>query len=320
MGLLSSKQKNHDALVKSQGLPQDESNMNNHCGQNGGNWKTKTKHYDPDLDVGNMLQRLANYNYYYGNGGQQSNYSFSGGAYTDYSPNDLDDMDMNPDTVEEYRPSKQRHLKYEKDILALLNGGNVPDTDVEMNLDMDLDQVNKEVNKEFNYDEGCGCSSDRIIYGGNQLQSGSAWSSHKEKKHWSIDDEDDEDKAFDLLAKMIQKGGKKKDKKSIILSSTALSSSPSPVNISSSSSVGYKTSNNELNIMPFYSTPDSTTSSIGGKRSKGTYNEGSASKSTFSATSTLHSSTSTISSSLKQYNISTTSDNYLSRPVSKKRY
>jgi len=300
MGLLSSKQKNHESLVKTQGE------------MNGGNWKTKTKHYDPDLDVGNMLRRLASIN----------NYHSQGGAYSDYNPNDLDDMDMNVDTIEEYRPKQQRHLKYEKDILALLNGGNVPDTDVDMNVDIDLDQVNKKVN----YDEGCGCSGDRIIYGGKKhwsdIDEGCGCSSDRimygGKKHWSDmnvvdddDEDDDNDEAFEMLSRMLQTGGKRRDDTSINLSSTVLSSSvASPINISSTTSVGYKSSSNELNIMPFYSTPDSNTTSIGGYSNK----------SALSSTSTLHSSTSTISSSLKQYNVSTTSDNYISRPVSKKRY
>lgn len=309
MGLLGSKQKNQDINTKPQyggkkgitkGIADDRTDFDYNEGCGCAN------------DQGYLLQRLAQRSSYgninYLRGGNDNPHEMN------LPPFDIEDIDMTPYRTDyDYKPRKQRHLQYQKDILTLLKGGNVADSDLNAddynvyahednkNRDTDLDDIKNIYNENNNYnknnknniDEGCGCAGDRIYYGG------------KKQKKYIVDDDEDE---LDLFAHLIHAGGKRKrkDESSINLSSTNSTSS-----IASSSSFGYKTSNDnqELKVMPFYSTPDSSSSSVGGNRAT-----------PLSTTSTLYSNTSSASLSAKNYNISTTSDNFLARPVSKKRY
>lgn len=251
----------------------------------------------------------------------------------DYPDFTIEDTDI---TVQPIK-TKNRYSKYEHDILTLLNGGNVVDSDENVKGDTELEKIKniydegcgcagqqeqilyhkKKINKldegcgcvgdqiiypkiNKDIDEGCGCVGDQIIYTGGQRGDPYLVGRHNNK----------DDNAYEMFAQMIHGGKKKKHKtkdneKSINLSSTV--NQP----IDSSSSIGYKTSDNDakdLNIMPFYSTPDSSTSSIKNA------------KTPVSTTSTVYSRTSTMSSSLKNYNTSTTSDNYMARPKHKTRY
>lgn len=298
MGLLGSKQKN-DVDVRhisggrrgiTKGIVDDRTDFNEGCGCAG--------------DSAYLLQRLANQvnysnlNYFYGPSSGSQRGGSDNPQEMNMPPFDTEDIDMTVyDEDYNYRARggkrKQRHLQYQKDILTLLKGGNVPDSDrnddYDKNRDTDLDDIK-------NIYEGCGCGAEKMYFGGS-------------KREYIVDDDEDD---LELFANLIHKGGKRKqpDESSINLSSTNTASSTS--SIYSSSSFGYKTSNTngDLKVMPFYSTPDSSTSSVGGARA-GT---------PLSTTSTLYSNTSTASLSAKNYNISTTSDNFLARPVSKRRY
>ena len=110
-------------------------------------------------------------------------------------------------------------------------------------------------------------------------------------------------------------GGKRRKTVDIELSSSA-NYSPSSHhynNIHSSSSIGYKTTasnNNELNIMPFYSTPETSTTPLNHNVNNSHTNN--QTSHTLSNTSTVLSNTSTVGSSLSK--LSTTTDNYISRP------
>jgi len=305
MGLLSSKESKEPCNTSH--------NDNVH---EGGSWTKKNNKsmFNYEFDVASRLEELASKSY-------KKNQLFDeyeeeeqiGGNYSELDgytnpmdvpfPSNYNDIDLRSPYRDTGSQKQKRYLKYQKDILTMLKGGNVEDSEMD-----NKDVVLKDLENVYD-NEGCGCagSDNNIIYnmsGGN-----------KERKKDNYIDEQNE-----KFANMILNGGKRRKIVDIELSTSANNLSTSAHAIASTSSVGYKTSENNsksLNIMPFYSTPESGTSPL----IHNNVNTNSTTSDFISETSTNMSNTSSAGSNIMNNKVSTTSDNYYKRPKgSAKRY
>jgi hypothetical protein len=332
MGIFSSKHQGVNATTAA-AVTANES-QNNDYDKNiyaeGGNWTSKRNNmYEYDHNVGSRLIKLAQSN-------KKPSYrdtdeydveeelGLRGGYGNPVNFPDFTEEDMLDEPADAY---PKRYLKYQKDILHLLKGGNINMDDYIK--DSELARIGNIYST-----EGCGCADGKIIYGGNMhgISQESLWGDILDEGCGCADgkivygmqggkSKKDKNQDYDKFASLIQGGGKKGRRvtTSIDLSSTASSSSAQYANnINSSSSFGYKTSssarkNKDMNYMPFYSTVDSSTSAIGGAGVG-------INPTVHSATSTMLSNTSSAGSSLKGFKTSTTSDNYMPRPKKSNRY
>lgn len=311
MGLLSSKEAKE--AKEPCNKPQNDHPLE------GGNWNTKKRNHcggDYEFDVASRLRALASNSY-------KKTQLFDeyeeeeqiGGDYSELDgytnpmdvpfPTDNNDIDLR-------LPKQHKYLKYQKDILTMLKGGNVEDSEIN-----NEDHILKGLENVYD-NEGCGCSSPTPIVEGcgcadNML--GGNWEPKNSKKEKYIDEQNEK------FANMIFSGGKRKKIANIELTTSA-NNSTSAYAIASSSSIGYKTSESNsksLNIMPFYSTPESSTSPL--VHNNNSVHINSTTSGALSNTSTVLSNTSSAGNSVINSNISTTSDNYIKRPKgSAKRY